>query len=546
MIRIACAAPSRRLLLLALLSFFVLAAQVVLAANIVYLVRTGTDAEGNPAFRMADGRDTHLSWLFELTQSSRGMHEVARYYDSLQKDKLAASLQGRGLSSQDTQYALSSYPTEPVFIEVSNARSGSYNDWKGRFSVVGADGQAYTYSTPRVVFALGSDVVRSGNRALIEQTLVHEVAHGGMSQGHGRTTLPETPWLSRPHSGGSVTDEQLAYIEGWAEFVGTYFTGRRTIAEDPEGAMDSNWYAYRSDGQMKSGQELVRTEGWNASVLYRIATAGASQNAMWKMTQVMSRTRPQSMMQLLTGVNQYFPELAPTVNQVLYQYSGGQIAGSGAGGAVQYAGAGGGGRAQPYYGGGSGGSGGGQWSGGATLDRLDAALMGQDDARAYAGYDAYRNYQRTAYGQGDGSGAGSWSQGGITQDTDRLALMYHQKQQELARVPWWKFWEKSRIQKDLAMIEDLYSRQLALAQYAAAPDGSGRSPATSPAGPQATPVAPAGTSTAGPLSPRTYRSVVDAAASGDSAALQQSLEAHRQAFESRRTLRGKGPARTER
>jgi hypothetical protein len=496
---------------------FCVAAHAALAANIVFLVRTGTDAEGNPLFRQADSRDTYLGGLFELTNNSRAMHEVARYYDQVQRDKLSASLQGRGLSQQDLQYAMQNFKADPVYIEVNNSAAGAYNDWKGRFSVQWGNGQVGTYSTPRVVFSLGSEVARSGNRALIEQTLVHEVAHGGMCQCHGKNRLPETPWLSRPHSGGSVTDEQLAYIEGWAEFVGAYFTGRRTIAEDPANAIDTNWYAKRADGSMKSAQELVRTEGWNATILYKIATEARDQNAMWKMTQAASRGAPQSTMQLLQITAQYFPELATTINRVVSQNSGGQIPQVVQGGG-QYANYGNqGGYTQPA-----------NYQNGGGVDRLEQALYGGGSG-AYSGYQNYVNHQNTGYGQGQTSA------GAVYQDTNQLMALYQQKRAQLDAVPWWKFWEKSKIKEELAMIEDLYSRQTQLAQgygYAAAPT------APSQQHQQVAPAAPV-------ASKKTYNDAVDALKANDSAGAASSLDAHRRAFESRKAAR-QGGATSER
>lgn len=139
-----------------------LLAPAAVAREIVFLVRTGTDAEGNPQFRTADARDGHLVGIFDLTQGSRPLQETTRYADAAQG--------ARGQSPL------------PVFIEVTNGSGNAYNDWLGRFSVAYPDGRNYTVSTPRVVIGLGSDVVRSGNRALLEQTLVHEVGHGVMAQ----------------------------------------------------------------------------------------------------------------------------------------------------------------------------------------------------------------------------------------------------------------------------------------------------------------------------------------------------------------------------
>lgn len=440
----------------------------------VYLVRTGTDAEGNPMFRTADARDTYLSGVFEIERNSRPLQEVARYNQEVQRDRLAASLATRGLSPQDTRTALAAYPIEPVFVEVTNASSGAYNDWKGRFSVTYPNGQSTTHSSPRVVLPLGGDVMRSGNRGLIEQTVVHEVAHGTMALSQGRDALPETPWLSRPHSGGTVSDEPFAYIEGWSEFLGAYFTGRRTVAEDPANAFDSNWYALRADGSYKPASELVRTEGWMATVLYKVATEGRDQNAMWKLTQSMSRARAQSTMQLLAATAQYFPELAPTIDRVMSSASGGQLRGPAAG----------------------------------------ASYSGQTQVGAAGG--------------GSGPGVDPSS---IAPDSRQLEQAYVAKRQQLDAVPWWKFWEKSKIKRELAMIEDVYARQLDLTIPRAG----------QPAAPTVTP-APATQSAAGPApADTTYRGVVDALKSGEADAARRALDARRAISETRRSLRELGP-----
>lgn len=499
-----------------------LAAQATMAANIVYLVRTGTDSEGNAMFRQADSRDTYLAGLFSLTQSSSALSEVSRYYDQVQRDKIAASLQARGLSQADQAYAMQNVQSDPVYIEVNNSTAGAYNDWKGRFSIQAANGQVSTISAPRVVFSLGSDVARSGNSALIEQTLVHEIGHGVMCKCHTAANLPNSPYLSKPHSGGSVTDPQLAFIEGWAEFIGAYFTGRRTIAEDPANAIDTNWYAKKADGSYKSAQELLSTEGYTATVLYKISTVAKDQNAMWKMTQAMSRSSPQSMWELLQRTAQMFPELTPAMNQVLAETSGGQIQGVAA---VQQAAASG----QSYV----------NYvspqdaanaaaSGQGRTDQLSAALYGDAGAQ-YAGYNQYANGQ--AAGVANGAA-------GAAQDTRQLEQMYLAKRQELDAVPWWKFWEKSRIKKELTMIEDVYARQMDMTSAYQQPTVAAAAPSTYvPSAPENT-SAPAGTAAA-PAT--TYNSLVDSLRSNNSAAAQAAMDAHRRANAARNAQRRLGP-----
>jgi len=517
---------------LVLLLVLLLLPGFALSAEIVYLVRTGTDGSGNPMFRVADSRDTYLSGLFELTRNSKAMNEAARYYEATQKNSTAAALQAKGYNQSQIAAALQNYATEPVFIEVTNSSSGSYNDWKGRFSVQYGNGQAYTYSSPRVVYAMAGDVARSGDRSLIEQTLVHEVAHGVMAKAQSQYALPDTPWLSKAHSGGSTTDEQLAYIEGWAEFTGAYFTGRLTIAGDQAKAIDTNWYGRKSDGSYKSLNELSATEGWNATILYHIAVQGRNQNAMWKMTQVMAAVRPQSTMQLLSALTQYYPDLAPTVNGVLYQDSGGQ-AGSPNGQTYTS-------NVQGQYGGYSSNVQG-QYTGTSSnvqgrytpstnpsLEQLWYGQGGQTGQGAYTTYNQVRSYQ-TQYG---GTTADPMQLSSIAQETQQLQSLYWQKKQEIDQLPWYRFLEKSKMNRDLEMIADLYNRQLQLQESIMA-SGTGYA-----AQPDAT---PAGGSS-GPLEPKkTIQSIVDSVSSADTAAAMEALKVHKELFERRKAQRLKGP-----
>jgi hypothetical protein len=314
-------------LLAGLLTLLCLLAPAARAANVVLLVRVGTDANGNPLFRAANESDSHLSAMASVIEKSTAVNEASRYYSAVQEDKITQVTEGN--SSPGEASAAKEGPVHPTFVEFTNGAGGSYNDWTGSFSVQESDGSLRTYTQPRIVMPLGGDVVKSGNMGLIVQTIVHEMGHGSMCQAYrtnARKGLPKSSSLGKPHSGGSVSDPQLAFIEGWAEFIGTYFTARTTIAEDPKGSIDRNWYAQGSSGTLKSPQDLLACEGWAATLLYKISVAGKNENAMWKMTQVMSRTSPQSMPGLLTNVAATFPELVPTIDQKLNELSGGQIA----------------------------------------------------------------------------------------------------------------------------------------------------------------------------------------------------------------------------
>jgi hypothetical protein len=293
---------------LALFFMIALGCAAAHAGPIVLLTRIGTDSAGNPLFRQANAQDYGAQSMTTLIQGSNAIQEASRYYDAIQQST------GQG--------------AQPTFVEINRSSGGSYNDWKGSFSLQNADGSVTKLSQPRVVFPLGGDVATSGDSGLVVQTLVHEMGHGAMAQAYATSQrgLPTTSNLGKAHSGGSVTDGQLAFIEGWAEFVGAYFTGRTTIAQDPAGAIDQNWYAQSANGGTKSGAELLQCEGWEATVLYKVTTDAKDQNALWKITQVMTRTAPQSLPELFANVARTYPELVPVLDRDVAQLSKGQFA----------------------------------------------------------------------------------------------------------------------------------------------------------------------------------------------------------------------------
>jgi hypothetical protein len=224
-----------------------------------------------------------------------------------------------------------------------------------------------------------------------------------------------------------------------------------------------------------------------------------------------------------------FPDLAPTINQVVAQDSGGQIPGVTAYASTQtqqgYGAYGGQGYGQyaTAYGQPQGAQAASQPQTYGQTDQLATAMYGGDTNTQYAGYAQYAAYQQ----QG---GAGTLS--GANADTAQLQQMYAAKQAELNAVPWWKFWEKSKIKQELSMIEDVYSKQ---SDLSAAYTGSG-----APSGyvPQQNAAAPG--SAAAPNN--SYSSVMDAMKSNNTAAAQASMDAYRKADAARRAAAAQGPS----
>lgn len=106
-------------------------------------------------------------------------------------------------------------------------------------------------------------------------------------------------------------------------------------------------------------------------------------------------------------------------------------------------------------------------------------------------------------------------------------------------MPWWKFWEKSRIKEELAAIEDLYARamQLVAAAPSSTPASTAASATRTPAAPSSRKVAGEGPVDAAPV----YTSTVEALKSGAADAARSQVERLRDVQDRRRVLRGAEP-----
>ncbi len=299
----------RLLIVLSLLNFSVVevSAQTLANDKMVFLIKTGTDSSGNPMYRMATSQDQRANQIYDRFWRDEGVQKVIESHQQIDSNNNALSTPPGYHSIQKPS---------PIFVEIGN-QTGTYNDWKGIFSVQDANGRVHTYDEPRVVLDLNDSMWQSRDQSLVEQTMVHEIGHGIMRKLYGKSDMPDTPWLGRPHYGDLVTDEQLALIEGWAEFVGAEFTGRHTIAEDPADSLTMNAYAYQDNGQPKTPEQLFKTEGWVATVMLHISKHPSINNGYQKLLESMRLSRAHDFNAVLRKYLSKYPEDGAAMQQIL-------------------------------------------------------------------------------------------------------------------------------------------------------------------------------------------------------------------------------------
>lgn len=312
-----------------------LALAAPLAKNgLVFVVKSGTTTTGQPQYQVADSSDAGARNLWDKLQNAPEVLKAAAWYQSIyeqRKEQIRAELSRDGQLSASDQAILNDLPGPyPVYIEVKPGTGGAFNDWKGQFDLRYADGRVEHIAAPRIVFQANDPVAVGGDIGLLRQTVVHEIAHGAHAVMVGPSQTPTTPWLSRPHAGNSTTDSPLALIEGYAEFVGAHLTDRKTIAGDPANAVTNNLYVYGSDGKVKNAEDLWKTEGWAATVLYKIANGSGIDDGFEKINQTLTQRNPQDFKRFVEDFQELHPDDAPEVRSLISAASMGQIyAGSG-------------------------------------------------------------------------------------------------------------------------------------------------------------------------------------------------------------------------
>lgn len=321
-----------KLLLVVLFATFcaptALLAAVLDDGRIAVVVADGQTADGVANYRLATEGDAAAVELWSWAQGDPAVQQVARLYfqsQSLHKDQLLAEAGGSNLSAADRALLDDVDGSKRLYIEVKNGSGGAVCDWKAQYYVTRPDGSSEYVAAPRVVVQSNDPVMSGGNSGLRSQTLVHEIGHGVMAALYGADELPYTAWLKLSHSGIMVTDQKLALIEGWAEFIGAYYTGRLTIAEDPANTIPSNRYAYTAEGRKKTSAELWKTEGWVATVLYHMATEQGLEDVVTRLGKIQAADTPQNFEELLEGYQDAYPADAERVRKIVAADSFGQI-----------------------------------------------------------------------------------------------------------------------------------------------------------------------------------------------------------------------------
>ncbi len=213
---------------------------------------------------------------------------------------------------------------KPVYLEVAN--NGSINHDARGFALAetGANGEiAYRDNSHvnRIVVSSNSEVFSGGMQdPSAASVMSHEVGHMIMDQLYERNNYPQTNYYGA-HSKNTVSDEGFALSEGWAEALEALSTREyhdsanswrikthKNIAENKYIFENQGVTTGANDGILKSGTDMLSTEGVNASLFYDVLNGGKIQAPYSKICQVFENSKPQTYREFVDAYIQKFPE----------------------------------------------------------------------------------------------------------------------------------------------------------------------------------------------------------------------------------------------
>lgn len=287
---------------------------------------TSRDFLGNevPVLQPLAGTDPRYMQLREYIQSNPGLAEVVDMQIQARNYKINTLQSQIQAGTRDPEFAqwLTNGLQKPIYLEVGNC-TAIHHDPRG-FIMAHNDGGQIIYRdnshANRLVIPPNSEVFNGGmDDASAASVVAHELGHMIMDQLYERPNYPATNYHGA-HSKNSVTDEGFALSEGWAEALEALSTRGMRDSDSWRIAthdnIENNMYIYENmgvvsgpnDGMIKSGVDMLSTEGVNATLFYEILDGGQIDAPFSKIIQVFENSKPQTYREFLTSYIEQFPE----------------------------------------------------------------------------------------------------------------------------------------------------------------------------------------------------------------------------------------------
>lgn len=286
------------------------------------------DFMGNnvPVLKTLSVSDPRYQQLKTYIESNSGLRQTVAMQVEARNYKINQIQNDLTAGTKDPAFAqwLTNDLKKPVYLEVGNS-GGIHHDARGfALAEMGSNGEiSYRDNSHvnRIVVPPNSEVFSGGMQdPSAASVMAHEMGHMIMDQLYERPNYPQTNYYGA-HSKNTVSDEGFALSEGWAEALEALSTREhhnsasswrikthKNIAENKYIFENMGVTNGPNDGILKSGTDMLSTEGVNASLFYDVLNGGKIQAPYSKVCQVFETSRPQTYREFVDAYIQQFPE----------------------------------------------------------------------------------------------------------------------------------------------------------------------------------------------------------------------------------------------
>ena len=281
-----------------------------------------------PKFTVADSSDPWAKKLHDTIQSDPRIQEVLRRYQAAQTETMTryrAQLAREGKSPAEIERLCAARAT-PIYFVLKDGSGTPCMESGSAFIETWRNGKLETdfqYVCPKVKVTSGWEGFPKDRAAPFTDTqkaeflslVAHETSHAIMKETYGYIPKSINPWAAFGHWEGKMTSPQLAFTEGYAEFMGAWYSGNQDYSESKY-AVDMD----REMGLPKTAAENKKTEGVIACILWDIAKGESGiKGGMDKIHRVLREKKPWTIDGFAKGFKELFPSDGPAIDAILKQ-----------------------------------------------------------------------------------------------------------------------------------------------------------------------------------------------------------------------------------
>lgn len=298
--------------------------------NDLFVVMTPNGIMGKsplyPVFKVADRTDPAAAKIYDAAKADPKYREVLLMYQRAQTEtmkRFKEKLISEGKSKEEVE-KLSAAKADPIYLIIKDGKATPYMQSGSAFIQTYKNGKLTTdfqYICPKVsIFKQWEGFQSKPNQPFSESErrefinlVSHETSHAIMKELYGYIPKGINPLAAWGHWEGKMSTPQLAFTEGYAEFMGAWFSGSESY-DDPKYTKDIE------SGMPKTQRENKKTEGVVASIMWDIAKGdNGLKDGMEKIHKVLRGKRPWTIEGFSKGFKEMYPNDSRAIDSIMSQ-----------------------------------------------------------------------------------------------------------------------------------------------------------------------------------------------------------------------------------